>query len=578
MPRRPPAVGPELEPRERAFAALALVFAMACLLWRLVAEPFDHGYVRYLGLAAEMLRSGDFVVPRLGTWVYLQKPPLFVWIVAAAGRILGLEASLVPHAPNLLALGLSVFWMLRLGTRLFGRRDAALAAALVLLTTFETFSLLREKRIDPLFAAFLLGAFERLHAAWCAQRDGRDAVAPMAAAGLWLALSALVKGPLAVAFFLAVALPLCAWTGAWRLLTGARGAAAVAVFCAIVAIWPVLLVERLGLGEARRLFAATALTTRKGGTFHYLLNLPGQMAPYTIFAPALVWAAWSGRRRLGEAPAGLRFVLVWFAALFGLLHLSPMKHSRYLLPAFAPLALLVVALFASLERPGPAPLDTAARRLRDVALRVGFALFGAAGAGALVAAPLLPEGGLAVGIAGALCAIGAWLGWQRIGPRGDEPGAERPDRPRDRLPELLLLSLVVAVAWSAYDGGRAERFAARSTLPAARSALARLRSGEPAILVDLGESQAIAVQVVAGRGLPSARDVTAAAAFVAAEGAKGADTVALVTRAERAGALIADPSFTVRSTASFELSGRPLVVLDASPRPSPPPTSPRPPD
>jgi len=549
--------------RERAFAAAALAFATLCLLWRLAAEPIDHGYVRYLGLAAEMLRTGDWLVPRLGDWVYLHKPPLFLWLIAAAGRWLGPDCGLVPHAPNLLALGLSAWWMTRLGERLFGRRDAAFAATLVYLTSFETFSLLRDKRIDPLFAAFLLGAFERFHAAWCAHRAGGRALAPMALSGLWLALATLVKGPLAAGFFLAVAVPFCLATGSGRLLLGAPGALALGVFVAAAGLWPVLLVERLGLDETRRLLGATRLTTRKGGLFHYLVNLPGQLAPWTLLLPSLVAAAWTRRRTAAGAPPGLRFAAIGFVAIFLLLHASPMKHSRYLLPAFAPLSLLVVALFASIAAPGPAALDPTARRLRDGALRLGFVLFGVAGLGAVVAAPFLPEGGVPAGLAGMLCAGGAWLGWRRLAP------SEAPEA--DRVPALLLLALLAAVAFGAYDGGRAERLAARSTLPAARDTLAPVRDGAPSLLVGLGESPTILVQILAGRALDAVPSPAAAAAWVHAEGAGGAESVLLVAPLPLAAKLIAEPGFTVRSTAPLTLAGHAFVRLEASPMPSPPP-------
>jgi len=549
--------------RERGFAAAALAFAIVCLLWRLIAEPIDHGYVRYLGLAAEMLRSGDWLVPRLGDWVYLHKPPLFLWLVAAAGRVLGLESGLVPHAPNLLALGLSAWWMLRLGERLFGRRDAALAATLVYLTSFETFSLLRDKRIDPLFAAFLLGAFERFYAAFCARRAGAGALAPMALAGLSLALATLVKGPLAAGFFLAVAVPFCLATGSTRLLAGAPGAVALAVFLAVAGLWPVLLVERLGFDETRRLLDATRLTTRKGGVLHYLVNLPGQLAPWTLLLPSLLAAAWTQRRAAAQAPAGLRFAAIGFGVIFLLLHASPMKHSRYLLPAFAPLSLLVVALFASMAAPDPAALDPVARRLRDLALRLGVALFGIAGVGALLAAPFLPAGGIAVAIAGVLSAGGVWLAWRRL---ASDDGAQA-----DRVPALILFALLAAVAFGAYDGGRAGQLAARSTLPAARDALAPVRDGAASLRVGLGESPTILVQILAGRALEGVASPDAAAAWVQAQGARGAASVQLVAPVALAAKLIADPGFTIRSTEPLTLGRHAFVRLEASPMPSPSP-------
>lgn len=40
----------------------ALALSVLVLLWRLFVEPFDHGYTRYASIAAEMIRSGDWIV------------------------------------------------------------------------------------------------------------------------------------------------------------------------------------------------------------------------------------------------------------------------------------------------------------------------------------------------------------------------------------------------------------------------------------------------------------------------------------------------------------------------------------
>jgi hypothetical protein len=127
------------------------------------------------------------------------------------------------------------------------------------------------------------------------------------------------------------------------------------------------------------------------------------------------------------------------------------------------------------------------------------------------------------------------------------------------------------VAFGAYDGGRAERLAARSTLPAARETLAPVRDGAPSLLVGLGESPTILVQILAGRALDGVTAPAEAVAWVRAEGAGGAESVQLVAPAALAAKLIAEPGFTVRSTAPLTLAGRGFVRLEASPMPSPPP-------
>src|ERR1700687_3542117 len=80
---------------------LALLFAISglllypCLSFHLF-EP-DEG--RYAQIPREMLTAGEWIVPRLQGKVYLDKPPLFYWLVMMSYSIFGFHdgaARLVP--------------------------------------------------------------------------------------------------------------------------------------------------------------------------------------------------------------------------------------------------------------------------------------------------------------------------------------------------------------------------------------------------------------------------------------------------------------------------------------------------
>lgn len=76
--------------------ALKTVFTVGCIFawlaamawFRPLAAP-DEG--RYAGVAWEMLRSGDWLVPRLNGLPFFHKPPLFYWISAAAMSVFGVS-------------------------------------------------------------------------------------------------------------------------------------------------------------------------------------------------------------------------------------------------------------------------------------------------------------------------------------------------------------------------------------------------------------------------------------------------------------------------------------------------------
>ena len=97
-----------------AWFVASLGFAVAALALRLSVESLDHGYTRYATIAWEMVRSGDWIAPHLDDRLYVDKPPLSIWLIALPMALAKTTASFAQHTPNLVALVLSVFFLRRL--------------------------------------------------------------------------------------------------------------------------------------------------------------------------------------------------------------------------------------------------------------------------------------------------------------------------------------------------------------------------------------------------------------------------------------------------------------------------------
>jgi len=111
--------------------ALLVLFLPAVLLYPAMnfylLEP-DEG--RYAQIPREMLQSGNYIVPTLMGEPYLDKPPLFYWLVTLSYRLFGVNetaARLVPAICVHLTI-LAVYW---LGRRSVGERAAFWAAFLL---------------------------------------------------------------------------------------------------------------------------------------------------------------------------------------------------------------------------------------------------------------------------------------------------------------------------------------------------------------------------------------------------------------------------------------------------------------
>jgi 4-amino-4-deoxy-L-arabinose transferase-like glycosyltransferase len=422
------------------------------------ADLFNPDEPRESEMAREMLVLGDPVVPRLDGEPFLEKPPLFYWLVTTAYRAAGgpseAAARVVPAIAGLLGL----FVTFAMARRLFGE-PTALLAALVLATGFESFWLARRTLIDmPMTLAILL-ACDALHRVVTAER--RTPPGWLAGAAAALAAALLFKGVVGAAI---PGLAVAGWL-LWRLdlrPIGKRGLLAAGLVSLLpVAFWVRALQARLGNAAVHEFVVVNNVQRFTGGAakghdnpfWYYLPAVVVDFFPWSILLPFAIVAA--ARVALRAAPwtpaagedeererAGLRDLLVWFLLPFVVLSIASTKRGLYLLPIYPASAMLVawwlvrgrpgrlgrwagvpaaalaglagaVALAASGHRGLAAALGIAAAAVvalavrfvrRDEPARLGVAIVSVAGASCLLAAtvvaPAVVNGGTSVRAAG----------------------------------------------------------------------------------------------------------------------------------------------------------------------------------
>jgi len=136
---------------------------LALALFHTRALPLiDRDEGRYAEAAREMLASGDWLVPRLFGVAYLEKPPLFYWLTAAAYRIAGID-ELGARLVSALAAAAGVLGIGLLGRRCFGPRAGLLGATV--LATSGLYFVLRARG-------------DHRHAVQRADRHGADELLP----------------------------------------------------------------------------------------------------------------------------------------------------------------------------------------------------------------------------------------------------------------------------------------------------------------------------------------------------------------------------------------------------------------
>jgi 4-amino-4-deoxy-L-arabinose transferase-like glycosyltransferase len=114
------------------FFILTLLIAIPALFINLGKQPvIDDEAIRAL-VAMDMLESGDFITPTIAGEIYLKKPPLYNWILAASFYLTGSTGEFalrLPMALSLLAFTILIFIYYR---REMSDRSAVMAALLFL--------------------------------------------------------------------------------------------------------------------------------------------------------------------------------------------------------------------------------------------------------------------------------------------------------------------------------------------------------------------------------------------------------------------------------------------------------------
>jgi dolichol-phosphate mannosyltransferase len=334
-PANPPAAAGGL------WGALSFVVVLTVLLFfcRLHTPLMEPEEVRYAEVPRQMLAADRWVVPVLHGQDYLDKPPLFYWLVMGCYRVFGVHdwaARLVPGLAGVLTVAVVYGW----GRRTLGPR-AALAAALVLCLTPEFVYRGRMVTLNGLLGLWTTAALAAGHVA----RAG-----PRLRWGWWLAAGAatglglLTKGPVALAL-VAPPLAVAGWLDHRLARVGVRGwagflAAALAVagpwYAAVAARCPEFVGYFFWFHNVVR-FAAPFDHAKPA--WFYLPQLLLGLMPWTLLLVPL--ARLLARRRWSAAvrrPAGLGVALL--AAGWGVLFfsLAGSKRPVYVVPVLPPLA------------------------------------------------------------------------------------------------------------------------------------------------------------------------------------------------------------------------------------------------
>ncbi len=319
-------------------------------------EP-DEG--RNAEVAREMLVTGDFITPHFNRLVYLDKPVVYFWLVAASFRIAGVN-EWAARLPSALMAFATLFLAWFLARRMIGG-SAGLHAGIIFATVPLTIAFSRLVIFD-MTLTFLVAL--ALVSFWLAresdfQRPVYDVVS-FAAMGV----AAITKGPVGFLLPLLTVLAFAGLTGRFRDLKRIRWGVGSIAFLAATLPWFIAVSLRnpdfpryAFWDESLRRFT-TGSTHRGGSLLYYLPIYLLGFFPWSFFLLCSGLKQLKEWRRLREAryrPAA--YLVAWIAVIFIFFTISRSKLPGYFLPAVLPLSILTAWIWKEIEersegRPG----------------------------------------------------------------------------------------------------------------------------------------------------------------------------------------------------------------------------------
>lgn len=332
-------------------------------------DPWPADEPRFALIARDMVRTGEWLFPRIGGDLYADKPPLYFWLIAVFYQLTG-SLRVAFLLPSLCAALATVALVYDLARRLWNR-EVAFAAGWLLLLVFQFTWQGRTAQIDAMLCFWItLSLYGLLRHLLLGPCWGWYALG-CAAAGFGV----ITKG---VGFLALAILPIYAllrWTG-WNAGAGLHAGAAagpawrwnwrwgwgVVTFTAAIGVWlvPMLVAAQTPDLIAYRdeiLFKQTF--NRYVDPWHHyqpfwfyiVLVVPAMWLPLSALVPWL-WPRWRGAWRARDARAMLP--LLWVICVILFFSASPGKRGVYVLPAVPAMVLAAAPWLPELfARTGP---------------------------------------------------------------------------------------------------------------------------------------------------------------------------------------------------------------------------------
>lgn len=336
----------ELSQQSRRY--LILLVCITALLFGLGLA--NHGLwtpdePRVAEIGREMALNGNWAVPMLNQRPFLEQPPLYYATLAIAFKALGVSDSAARVPSAVFAFG-GVIILFLLANMFFGPR-AAFISGFIMATCGEYFRVAHWVIVDGALTFFVLLSLASFMVAYRSE-SSRKRLLYYALCYLSCTLAFFVKGFIGVAIPALTILAFLFFRRDIRTLLRMHLWLGAVIFLAMVTPWFFELWRQGGREYLTEFLIHNHLGRFTGGVsghdrpfYYYLVQFPFGFLPWSLLIPPVFFRAFRKTgASAGPEKMGILFAKCWFIAGFIFLSLASTKRVLYLMPLFAPVAMM----------------------------------------------------------------------------------------------------------------------------------------------------------------------------------------------------------------------------------------------
>ncbi|MEI8244773.1 MAG: phospholipid carrier-dependent glycosyltransferase [Lentisphaerota bacterium] len=311
---------------------------------------------RYAEIPREMIENGDWITPRLADVRYFEKPVMGYWLNAISISLFG-ENSFAIRLSSAISAGISALLLWMLVRRFSKDEETAWLSTGIFMTCGLVYFVGTFAVLDSPTTMFINGAMICFFFAASEEKWNRFKVIALAMFGIFCGLAFLTKGFLAFAVPVVAIVPYMFWEKRWKELFILP---LIPIFTALLVALPWALLIHFRESDYWHYFFWVEHVQRllgKNQTQHpepfwlYIPILIGGALPWALLLPCAFISLRKNFRQMSSRPL-MRFAICWLVFPFLFFSVSSGKLATYILPCFAPLAIIMAVAMIAYFRTG----------------------------------------------------------------------------------------------------------------------------------------------------------------------------------------------------------------------------------